>query len=256
MKLNSSEPLIRFRQLFSDAPAPCRADAGLSGTATLRAFRFCEPFTAASSFGWYVFPPMDFSLLWDGDLVYWKQDVADPWTELEAVLLPGFAEKYAAEAPASILSIGAPPFLGRGPESGIVQIWTGLVVETQPDWCSLVRPLANHPRDSRYEVMDGLMETDWWSGPLVTPLRLRKTDEPIRFRKRDPLYQIQPLPRVALEETLLDSFSVDKGLDKMDASSWEALESALRLREKDGDQIGAYKREARRRARSRKPDRN
>ena len=132
MKLNSSEPLIRFRQLFSDAPAPGRADAGLSGTATLRAFRFCEPFTAASSFGWYVFPPMDFS----------------------------------------------------------------------------------------------------------------------------PLYQIQPLPRVALEETLLDSFSVDKGLDKMDAPSWEALESALRLREKDGDQIGAYKREARRRARSRKPDRN
>ncbi len=249
---DAQEPLVRFRQLFRDAPSPRRADSGLSGTATIRAVRFCEPFTTASSFGWYVFSPIDFSLLWDGDLVYWKVGLGDDWQELEAVLLPGFSRDYAQNAPASLRAMGAPPFLGRGPEPGIVQVWTGLLARTRPGWCSLVRPLANHPRDPRYDVLDGLLETDWWFGPLVTPLRLRKTDEAIRFRSSVPLYQIQPVPREAYQEQALDSLEVEKGLDALDGADWEALEAALRLRHAGAEEIGAYKREVRRRARVRR----
>ncbi|MDG2307785.1 MAG: hypothetical protein P8R42_24665 [Candidatus Binatia bacterium] len=55
-----------------------------------------------------------------------------------------------------------------------------------------LRPLANHPRDPRYDFLGGLLAAAWSLGPLVTPLRLRKTDEPIRFRSSVPPFQIQP----------------------------------------------------------------
>lgn len=248
----AEQPLVQFRQMFRGAPVPRRGDPGLSGTATLRAVRHCEPFTAASSFGWYVFAPIDFSLLWDGDVVYWKADLKDAWSELDSVLLPGFAQDYAAHAPSSLVELGAPPFLGRGPEPGIVQMWTGLLVKTRPGWCSLVRPLANHPRDPRFEFLDGLLETDWWLGPVVTPLRLRKTDEPIRFRSSVPLYQIQPVPREAYTDEALDEPHVVRGVDALVDEDWDAFEAALRLRHGDADRAGAYKREARSRARARR----
>ena len=89
---------------------------------------------------------------------------------------------------------------------------------------------------------------------MVTPMRLRKTDEPIRFRKREPAYQIQLVPRAAFEADAMESFVVDVGLDRMNDQAWEALESAIRLRKDSGDQIGSYKREVRKRARARRGD--
>ena len=46
--------------------AEMRADRAAAGTMPTRAFRYCEAMTSASAFGWYVFPPITFSLMWDG----------------------------------------------------------------------------------------------------------------------------------------------------------------------------------------------
>lgn len=247
-------PLIVFHQLYPDAPAPRRADATLSETVALRAHRYCEPFTTASAFGWYVFPPLDFSLMWEGETIYWKIAPQDPWTVLErAVALPGFAKAFEPHAREKLGGLGTLPFLGRGLEPGIVQIWTGLLVRTRPGWSIHVRPLANHPRDPRYEVLDGIIETDWWLGPIVTPIRIRKTDEPIRFRASEPLYQVQPVPKEAYADASLSSFEVVRGLDALGDAEWRGLNEALTLRHHGGDdeRAGAYKREARRRAKAR-----
>lgn len=248
------EKLIVFHQLYPDAPAPRRADPTLSETVALRAHRYCEPFTTASAFGWYVFPPIDFSLMWEGETIYWKVAPSDPWTVLEsAVALPGFAKTFAPYAKDKLAGLGVPPFLGRGLEPGIVQIWTGLLVRTRPGWSIHVRPLANHPRDPRFEVLDGIIETDWWLGPIVTPIRIRKTDEPIRLRKSEPLYQVQPVPQEAYAERTLSSFEVVQGVAALGDDEWRGLHEALTLRHHGGDdeRAGAYKREARRRAKAR-----
>ncbi|MEW6271817.1 MAG: DUF6065 family protein [Thermodesulfobacteriota bacterium] len=254
MTRDTKQPLVTFHQLYPDAPAPRRADATLSETVPLRAHRYCEPFTAASGFGWYVFPPIDFSLMWEGETVYWKAAASDPWTVLEgAVALPGFAQVFQAHAKEKLGGLGTLPFLGRGLEAAIVQIWTGLLVRTRPGWSILVRPLANHPRDPRYEVLDGIIETDWWLGPIVTPIRIRKTDEPIRFRTSEPLYQVQPVPQEAYAEASLASFDVVRGVEALGDAEWQGLHEALTLRHHGGDdeRAGAYKREARRRAKAR-----
>ena len=72
-------PALRFYRLYPDARLPERADRAAGGSMPLRAFRYCEAMTTASSFGWYVFAPMDFSLMWDGEDIFWHCALLDDW---------------------------------------------------------------------------------------------------------------------------------------------------------------------------------
>jgi hypothetical protein len=147
------DPFITFYQFYPNAPAPCRADSSLFGAISLRAHRFCEPFTAASGFGWYVFPPINFSLLWDGKKFFWKKEDDSAWQQFDWVVFPGFAQHYRQSAPQSMAKFEQIPFLGTAPEQEIVQIWIGLLIKTRPEWAILVRPPANLPRNPAYEAL-------------------------------------------------------------------------------------------------------
>jgi len=62
-----TEPVIcRFYRLFPDAPLPRRADRSADGMLPTRGYRYCEALASASAFGWYIYPPLNFSLVWDG----------------------------------------------------------------------------------------------------------------------------------------------------------------------------------------------
>lgn len=112
---------------------------------------------------------------------------------------------------------------------------------------SLVRSVANMPRDPAFEVLDGIIETDWWVGPVVTPIRLCKTDQPILFRSRRPLFQIQPVLKSAYDDTTLDSSLVVDDLATLRPDQWQDFEDAMLLRNTPGSRIGSYKLERRRR---------
>src|SRR5436853_9391 len=64
-------PLLTFYRFIEEARLPQRADRSAGGSIPTRGFRYCEPVTTASAFGWYVFPPMSFSLMWDGGTDRW-----------------------------------------------------------------------------------------------------------------------------------------------------------------------------------------
>jgi hypothetical protein len=243
----SSPPVpVTFHQLFPGAPPPRRADPTLFGAMPLRAHRHCEPFAAASGFGWHIFSPMDFLLRWDGTTIFWMHSGAPQWMPLQAAAFPGFEAAWARHRPASAPA-AALPFLMAIREPGIVQIWSGLVARTPPAWSLLIRPPANLPRSLGYEVLEGLVETDWWSGPLLSNVRLCRTDEPILFRAKSPLFQAQLVPRAAYSEETLDGATITDGLDQLDGDGWSRLTHALELRT---PQPGAYKAEARRRRKS------
>ena len=53
-------------------------------------------------------------------------------------------------------------------------------------------------------LLEGVIETDHWFGPLITNLRLIKTDVPIDFRQEHPMMQVQPIPRIAYQEATLE----------------------------------------------------
>ena len=200
-------PIVSFYTLIPNGRPPERADRSAGGILPTRAFRYCEPVTTASAFGWHIFAPIGLSLLWDGSEVAWTYQGADGWYALQSAQFPGFADRFDQTVPEDLKGF-SPPFLTALPEPGLVQIWSGFVVRTAPDWSLLVRPPANVPRRQSYEMYEGLIETDRWFGPLFINLRLTRSHVPIEIDPEFPLFQVQPVHRAAYDGKLLDSYRV------------------------------------------------
>ena len=215
-----SQPLVSFYRLIPQARLPQRADRSAGGTLPTRAYRYCEPSASASAYGWYIFPPIDFSLIWNGTDVLWSYKGSKSWYPLGAAQFPGFSRYFDSHAPDDVKSF-APPFLGAATNPGIIQLWTGVFARTAPGWSLLVRPPANLARSKGFELYEGLIETDRWFGPLLTNLRLTQTDVPIEIRKDYPLVQVQPVPRFAYSNETLASFDVVESLDGFSREDWK-----------------------------------
>lgn len=212
-------PLVRFHRLIDRARAPQRADRAAGGTLPTRAFRYCEAVTTASAFGWYVFPPITFSLHWDGEDIAWSYDGADDWYPLKTAQFPGFSAEFDQAAPEHLRGY-APPFLGALPEPGVVQVWSGLFARTRPDWGLLIRPPVNVPRGGGYDFFEGIVEADRWFGPLFTNIRLTRTNAPVTFDADVPLFQAQPLHRSVYRDEALNGFECTPGLRALSAEDW------------------------------------
>ncbi len=217
----SSRKRVVFHRFIPSARMPQRADRAAAGTLPTRAFRYCEPVVTASAFGYYVFPPISFSLLWDGTMIKWTYDGAGEWLPLSAAQFPHFAEHFDIHAPEGIQGF-SPPFLGALQESGQVQMWTGLVAQTAPGWSLLVRPCANLPRKPGIEMYEGVIETDRWFGPLITNFRITRTDIPIEFAADFPLLQVQVLPREALDDSGQNNYEITPDITYLSGEDWDA----------------------------------
>ncbi len=243
------DPIVTFYRVIEAARLPQRADRSAAGTLPTRAARYCDAVTSASAFGWYLFPPMDFSLLWDGSEVFWTYPGLEDWLPLTAAQFPHLASRFDAVAPETARGY-SPPFLTAAPEPGAVQIWSGMIARTAPDWSLLVRPLANLPPTGGYALYEGIVETDRWFGPLFTNLRLTRTDRPVSFRADYPLAQIQPLPRTLYADATLEAASMVGGLDGFNDADWERYcATVVRPNQDPERQVGQYAIDARRRRR-------
>jgi hypothetical protein len=219
-------PRVTFYRLIPGCRLPQRADRAAAGTMPTRAFRYCEAMTAASAFGWYVFPPIGFRLMWDGGTeVIWSNDGSDDWFSLKVAQFPNFADHFDRVAPPEFKGF-SPPFLAAFKEPGVVQIWSGLIARTSPGWSLLVRSPANLARNHAYDHYEGIVETDRWFGPLFTNVRLTRTHAPIEFDAEYPLLQVQPIPRIAYGDAL-DSFDVVEDLAGFEPRDWECFRSTV-----------------------------
>ncbi|MBV9824659.1 MAG: hypothetical protein JO001_03110 [Alphaproteobacteria bacterium] len=211
----------------------------------MRGYRFCEALAGASAFGWYVYPPLNFSLVWDGVEIAWTYERADGWYPLRGAQFPGFRSFFESIAPPGATDL-APPFLVPAREPGVVQIWSGLLARTAPGWALLSRAPANIPRTQGYEHFDGIIESDTWFGPLFTNLRLTRTNSPVEFHIRYPLFQVQPLLRECYRDP---SFAVHQAED-LTPEDWQRFEATLRPNTEQMRALGHYAVDARRRLRS------
>jgi hypothetical protein len=240
------EPIVRFHNLFPGCRPPQRAARDGHGTIPIRAYRHCEALCSAAAFGWHVFPPMDFELVWDGSTeIQWTYEGAEGWYPLNVAQFPHFADQFDEGAPEEAKGF-SPPFLANFVEPGVVQIWTGLVARTAPGWNLLLRPPANVPRDLGYEHFEGIIEADRWFGPLFFNVRLTRTDIPVRFRAGYPLMQVQPVQRPTLTDSVLESFEVSEGLESFTAADWASFGTTVVKPNKDPNRRrGAYAAESR-----------
>jgi hypothetical protein len=144
-----------------------------------------------------------------------------------------------------------PPFLEAFPERGVVQVWTGYFVTTEPDVSTWVRGRVNRLGTSACSVLEGLVETDWWTGPLFFVLQINKTDFPIQFRQAEPFLQVIPFLRGARERRS-DAIEVTAMADAP-ADLWTAIRNTAERR--NSEPPGSYRRVARRSERGGPPAR-
>jgi hypothetical protein len=219
-------PLVTFYRFIPECRLPQRADSSAAGSIPTRAFRYCEAIRVASAFGWYLFPPIGVSFMWDGGTdISWTYEGADGWLPLKSAQFPGFVEHFDDKAPDEIKGF-SPPFVAALQEPGIVQIWSGIVARTQPGWSLLVRGPANLPRNLGYEVYEGIIETDRWFGPLFTNIRLTRTSTPVALNPELPLLQVQPVKR-ELYGNALEQFELVTELDQLRPEEWSAYHQTV-----------------------------
>ncbi len=224
LALNSPDgPLVQFFQMVPGGFPPRRADKSVGGVIPARALRYCEAITSASAFGWYVFLPMNFKVVWDGHDMLWTYPGVDEWLPLtrDAVQYPGFSQQFDQYAPPDVRGF-SPTFLAPSIQSGQLQIWTGCIAKTAPGWSFLVRGVANLSHSQSYQMLEGIIETDKWFGPLFDNIRILKTDVPVEFRSDIPFLQVQPVRKEVYADKLLQNFNV-KNLDELSADDWQAF---------------------------------
>jgi hypothetical protein len=246
---NQAAPVARFYRLIEQARPPQRADRSAAGTLSMRACRYCEAVTTAAAFGWWIFPPVDVQLLWDGHDIFWQCDASTDWSPLlPAAQFPGFAERFDEAAPARFAGC-SPPFLTALPEPGTLQIWTGLMARTAPDWSLLIRAPANLPSPGGYWMYEGIIEADSWFGPLFTNLRFTRTNVPVRLRADFPLVQVQPVPRNAYADATLAAMTQVDDMTAFEADDWSDFGASVATPNGDPSRpFGAYAVAARKRA--------
>ena len=245
----TTEPAIcQFYRLIPDAPEPRRADRSADGTLPVIAYRYCEAIASASAFGWYLYPPISFSLIWDGTEIAWTYEGAEGWYPLRGAQYPGFLESFEKIAPAGLEDL-APTFLVQGKLPGVVQIWSGYLARTAPGWALLSRGTANIPKTQGYECYEGIVETDTWFGPLFTNVRLLRINSPVEFHVRYPLFQVQPLLRQCYQEP---SFEMREAAD-LDAEDWRRFAATMQPNTNQRRALGHYAVDTRKRLRGGTP---
>lgn len=244
----ATAPVARFYRLTERTRPPMRADRSSCGTLPTRAYRYCEAVTAASGFGWWIFPPAGLRFIWDGADIFWNCDEMADWEPLSpSAQLPGFAEAFDAAAPAFLQGC-TPPLLTALPEPGTLQIWTGLMVRTSPGWHLLVRAPANLPLTGGFVLYEGIVETDRWFGPLFTNLRFTRSHSPVTLRPDFPLLQVQPLAAANYSDAILDATALVPGPDALDAADWHDYHRTIVVPNDDPNRpFGNYAKRARRR---------
>jgi hypothetical protein len=200
--------ICQFYRLIPGAPEPRRADRSADGTLPTNGFRYCEPVTAASGFGWYLYPPCNFRLIWSGDEVAVAFGRSKRYTSLRGMQYPGFRKIFAEIAPDGIKDM-PPPFLTQGLLPGAVQIWSGYVARTSPGWALLSRGVVNKPKTQPFENVEGIFETSMWFGPLFTNIQIRRTNSPIEFHQRYPMFQVLPVRRECYRDPSFDVLEAD-----------------------------------------------
>ena len=253
MPQDNAAPVVRFYRVIEQVRPPQRADRAGGGTLPVRAAQYCDAVTQASGFGWWIYPPLAISLVWDGTEVHWTYPGQESWLPLEAAQFPHLRQHYDAAAPTHLRGT-APPLLTALAEPGVVQVWTGLFARTAPGWSLLVRSPANLPPAAGYVAYEGIVEADRWFGPLFTNIRLTRTDTAVRLRPDVPFIQVQPLPRAAYAEATLEAMALVPGLEDFSPADWADYEAAVAGPALRGDRsTGQYAVAARKRRRSECP---
>lgn len=251
--MDGEAPRAEFFSIYDGARLPSPASDDLMGAMPVRAAQFCLPLKAASGLGFYLYPPVDFAVRWDGrsSELSWLDDVgrATEWRPLEGgadVFLPDSGTARAAvpepRRPVldSVMHAEGIPFVNADPRAPAqMEITTGLVVRTPQGWGSLVGGLANWTASRDHQVLQGFVETDWYRTFVPIIVRLTTPGAEVRFFQHLPMAQLQVLPVAALAQTA-STGPTSRGVASWPDDVWEEF-VASRAPRHTSTRMGTYR---------------
>lgn len=235
-------PNINFLRGWPSSPLPKRSDASINGSISTRAFQYCEPFSAANRIGYLVYPPIDFNLIWDGSQALVQLENMEEWIIIDKIYLPNSIDYWSETVPQNLIDT-LPVFLEAFPERGVIQIWSGYFAETPTGSSTWIRGPINQPTNPAYNILEGIIETDWWAGPLFSNIQLLKTDYPIAFRKDKPFLQVFSIPKVFHQRNRDSEISVRNLNDINSIEFCQRMEVTANRR--NSNPPGSYRRKSR-----------
>ena len=200
--------VIEFYRGWPEAPLPTPATIAINGNISTRAHQFCEPYLVANSMGYLLYPPIDFNLYWDGSQMLVQFEGLYDWIIVDKIFLPNSMNLWRELVEPELVD-ALPVFLEAFPERGVLQLWSGYFASTQPGSSLWIRAPINQNDTTAYSVIEGIVETDWWAGPLFTNIEINKTDMPIAFRKDKPFLQVFSIPRLSHQRDARHPVSVE-----------------------------------------------
>jgi hypothetical protein len=141
-------PKVEFFSYYEGAPMPRPASPDAMGTLPVRAAQYCVPLKAASGHGFYLYPPFDFAVRWDGlrsEFTWLAEDgAAQEWLALDSgncvyhpaggtvrASVPGDRATVVDE----VMDADGPSFISADPRAPhTMEILTSVVVRTEPGW--------------------------------------------------------------------------------------------------------------------------
>jgi hypothetical protein len=246
--IETKDPIVEFCRFIEAAPLPKRADRAAGGSIPVRALRYCEALVTASAFGWYIYPPMDLLFRWNYDSILWAYEGAKDWMSLGAAQFPHQSTAFDSLARSNCKGY-SPPLVLALPEPGVVQVWSGIVARTAPGWSLHIRAPVNATPGGAFRLYEGIVETDRWFGPLFTNIQLTATHQTIRISRDVPLMQVQPLPRLAYDETTLKAVAIKCSLSELNTGDWDDYYRTVVRGSETSETPGRYASSVRRRRR-------
>lgn len=193
--------------VFHTHPNGCRveqAEKTLKNMAFADGIKWCMPYKLVNSHGFWLYPPCDIEIVWHGgrDFTYkfLSEYSADEYANIASLLRAvdiKDLEKWCS------FEKGRTKFTFGEVEEGVVQMYTGCIFQTNPNWCMQIRSPVNFPIRSQVSVMEAILETDWLQYDIWINLVFSQQKKPLILRRDDyiPIAQLVPIHRKSFTAT-------------------------------------------------------
>jgi hypothetical protein len=194
-------------------PQACRviqAEKTLNNSAHKEGVKWCHPFSTVNRLGWWIFPPVDLDFSYNG--TEFKYQLLEDFNDADVELVHSNVKPEDEVSPEMWCPKGGRTKFSWGAvEPNVLQMWTGLILQTPPGWSLQIRsPINCNPQP--FHVMEGILETDWMQYDIWLNIVVDRNNELIQFRKNGwpPIAQIVPVFREAYQDWNLQTQDLNR----------------------------------------------
>lgn len=203
-------------------PEGCRiakAEKTVFGTANKAATKWCAPYSQANSLGWHLWPPSDVDIMWKGPKTFEYRHISE-YSDYDYHFVRGMLKSTDNADPDKwCIPGGRTKFTWGAADDDVVQIWTGIILQTPPGWCLQIRSPINCELPHRFynlgaicSVQEGILETDWMQYDLWINLKFHVRNKWVYLRRvqQFPIAQIVPVKRETMGEWSIQESAVNR----------------------------------------------